>query len=399
MPLSANQIRSIKSSQKVQRFFDGRGLYLEVTRTGKKYWRLKYRHAGREKRISLGIYPDVSLKDARQRRYEAWKLLDRDIDPSEQRQEIRDGLLADSKVTFEIVAREWFRMRDRTWAKSHSSKVLGRLENDVFPWIGKTPIRKISPRRLLSVVRRIEERGAIESAHRVLACCGQIFRYAIATDRADRDPAVDLRGALAPFKRGHFAAVTEPERLGRLLRQLYAYEGSNVVRAALRIAPLVFVRPGELRMAKWQDFDLRKAEWRFTVRKTGTPHIVPLATQAVKIVEDLKPLTDGGTYVFPNGRSPRGDRPMSDNAVLAAMRSMDIAKDEMSGHGFRAVARTLLDEELGYRPDIIEHQLAHRVIDPNGRAYNRTQHLPERKAMMQHWADYLQDLRETKPDQ
>jgi integrase len=267
------------------------------------------------------------------------------------------------------------------------------MERDIFPWIGDKPIESILAPQLLEVVRRIESRGALETAHRALANCGQVFRYAVATGRADRDLSVDLRGAMPPVKTTHFAAMTEPDEVGKLLRTLDGYEGTLIVRSALRLAPLVFVRPGELRQARWVKFDLDKAEWRFTVTKTNTQHIVPLSRQAVEVLKELKPLTGSGLYVFPSARSPKGDRAMSDNAVLAAMRGMGISKEEMSGHGFRAMARTMLEEVLVFRPELIEHQLAHQVRDPNGRAYNRTAHLPERKKMMQAWADYLDELR------
>jgi integrase len=278
------------------------------------------------------------------------------------------------------------------WAKGHSSKIIQRLERDVFPWIGDKPISTITAPQLLDVIRRIESRGVLETAHRALANCGQVFRYAVATGRAERDLSVDLRGALPPVKTQHFAAVTEPDEVARILRILNGYEGTLIVRSALRLAPLVFVRPGELRQAKWKDIDLDAAQWRFTVTKTNTQHIVPLSRQAVDILEELKPLTGSGLYVFPSARSPKGDRAMSDNAVLAAMRGMGISKKEMSGHGFRAMARTMLEEVLGFRPELIEHQLAHQVRDPNGRAYNRTAHLPEREKMMQQWANYLDNL-------
>ena len=385
---------------KTQRLFDGAGLYLEVSPKGGKWWRLKYRYAGKEKRISLGVYPDVTLKEARDRRYQARKLLDDYIDPSEHRQSILARIRTSAANTFEVVAREWFAQHEPTWAKSHSSKIIRRLEKDIIPWVGRKPIDGITPPQLLEVVRRIEGRGVLETAHRALATCGQVFRYAVATGRAERDVCADLRGALPPIKRKHFAAVTEPDEAAALLRQLHGYAGSVIVRCALQIAPLVFVRPGELRQAKWQDIDPEAAEWRFVVSKTDTPHIVPLARQTLEILREIEPLTGEGTYVFPSARNTKGDRAMSDNAILAAMRGMGISKDDMSGHGFRAMARTMLDEVLGYRPDLIEHQLAHQVRDPNGRAYNRTKHLAERREMMQDWADYLDRLRERrKPKQ
>jgi len=289
------------------------------------------------------------------------------------------------------MAREWYAKHSPNWSADHGDRIIRRLERDIFPWLGGKPIAEISAPQLLDVIRRIEQRGALETAHRGLGNCGQVFRYAVATGRAERDPSGDLRGALPPVKGTHFASVTEPKKVAEMLRALDGYEGTLTVRCALRLAPLVFVRPGELRHAKWANIDLEAAEWRYTVTKTDTQHIVPLSRQAVEILTELHPLTGRGHYVFPGARSTA--RPMSDNAILAAMRRMGIGKDEMSGHGFRAMARTILDEVLGFRPDYIEHQLAHAVRDPNGRAYNRTAHLPERRKMMQEWADYLDKLK------
>ena len=319
--------------------------------------------------------------------------MSREIDPSEHRQALKAAKVHQAANSFESVAREWFTKHAPRWAESHSSRIISRLERDVFPWIGGKPVAAVTPSQLLSVVRRLEERGALETAHRALRNCGQVFRYAVATGRGRTDPTVVLRGALPPVKGGHFAAQTDPKAIGPLLRVLDGYEGSLIVRCALRLAPLVFVRPGELRRAEWSDIDLKSAEWRFTVSKTDTQHLVPLSRQAVEIMRELYPLTGQGRYVFPSARTSRGDRPMSENAVLAALRRMGVGKEEMTGHGFRAMARTLLDEVLGFRPDYIEHQLAHVVRDPLGRAYNRTAHLPQRREMMQAWADYLDQLK------
>jgi integrase len=391
MPLTDTAVRNAKPYEKAIRLFDGRGLYLEVSPAGGKWWRLKYRFGGKEKRLSLGVYPDVSLKDARDRRDSARKLLADGVDPSENRK-AQNSARADSAAnSFEVVAREWFANYSATWAASHSNRIVRLFERDIFPWIGGRPIGDMTAPDLLTVVRRIESRGALETAYRALANCGQVFRYAIATGRATHDPSGDLRGALPPVKGQHFAATTDPKRVAEILRAMDGYEGTLTVRSALRLAPLVFVRPGELRKAEWADIDLDAAEWRYTVTKTNTPHIVPLSHQAMNILRDLRPLTGLGRFVFPGARS--NVRPMSDNAILAAMRRTGIDKDEMSGHGFRAVARTILDEVLGVRPDYIEHQLAHAVRDPNGRAYNRTAHLPERRKMMQQWADYLDSIK------
>jgi integrase len=294
--------------------------------------------------------------------------------------------------SFEIVAREWFVRHSPSWVKSHSDKIIQRFERDIFPWIGNTPISEVTPPILLSVIRRIEERGALETAHRALNTCGQVFRYSIATGRSERDCSQDLKGALPPVKAKHFAAQTDPKRFGDLLKIFEDYHGSLIVRCALRLAPLVFVRPGELRHAKWKDIDFEAAQWSYIVTKTNSPHIVPLASQAIAILKELHPLTGNSTFIFPSARS--NARPMSDNAILAALRRVGIGKEEATGHGFRATARTLLDEVLRIPPHLIEHQLAHAVRDPNGRAYNRTTHLLERKKMMQDWADYIDSLKE-----
>ena len=393
MPLTDTKIRTAKPADKPQRLFDGGGLYLEVSPKGGKWWRLKYRFGGKEKRLSLGVYPDVTLKDARQRREAARKLLANQVDPSAHRKAEKAAARESGANSFEVLAQEWFKKHSTNWVQSHADRIIRRLERDIFPWIGGSPIAEITAPKLLDVVRRIEQRGALETAHRTLQTCGQVFRYAVATGRAERDPSGDLRGALPRVKGEHFAAVTEPEKLAGILRALDSYEGTLVVRCALRLAPLVFVRPGELRHAQWADIDLEMAEWRYTVTKTDTKHIVPLSKQSVVILAELKPVTGRGRYVFPSARNPKGDRPMSDNAVLAALRRMGIGKEEMSGHGFRAAARTILDEVLGFPPHLIEHQLADAVRDPLGRAYNRTAHLPERRKMMQDWADYLDKLK------
>lgn len=341
MPLSDTAIRNAKPGDKARKLFDGGGLYLEVAPSGGKWWRLKYRFDGKEKRLSLGVYPDVSLKDARDRRDEARKLLANEIDPSENRKAKKAAKVERASNSFEVVAREWFNKYKPNWSANHANRTIRRLERDVFPWIGGKPVADITAPQLLEAVRRIEQRGALETAHRALGNCGQVFRYAVATARAERDPSADLRGALPPVKGTHFASVTEPKQVAEVLRSLDGYEGTLPVCCALRLAPLVFVRPGELRHAQWEDIDLDNAEWRYMVTKTSTQHIVPLSQQAIEILQELKPLTGNGRYVFPSARNPKGDKPMSDNAILAAMRRMGISKDEMSGHGFRAMARTM----------------------------------------------------------
>lgn len=399
MPLTDIAVRNAKpgikpngeTTGKPYAMRDEKGLYLEVRPNGGKWWRYAYRFQGREQLISLGVYPDVSLKRARERLAEARQLLADGVNPSAHRKATKAATAERAANSFEVVAREWYQKFSGDWSTSHSKGVRQRLERDVYPFIGSKPIAEVSAPDLLAVVRRVEERGALETAHRELAYCGQIFRYAIATHRATRDVSADLRGALPPAKEGHFSAVTEPKKVGELLRALDGYEGTLTVRCALRLAPMVFVRPGELRNAEWADFDLGAAEWRYRVSKTETDHIVPLSRQAVALLRELEPVSGHGRYVFPGQRTAQ--RPMSDNAILAAMRRMGIAKEEMSGHGFRAMARTILDEVLNFPPHLIEHQLAHAVRDPLGRAYNRTKHLPERHAMMQQWADYLDSLK------
>lgn len=390
MPLTDTAIKNAKSSERPTKLFDGGGMYLLVSPTGGKLWRIKYRFGGKEKLLSLGTYPEVTLRDARERRDSARKLLANKVDPSDHRKAEKATVVDRAANSFEVVAREWFAKHCATLAANHSDRTLARLKRDIFPWIGARPVAEITAPELLAIVRRIEGRGALETAHRALQNCSQVFRYAVSTGRAARDLTTDLRGALPAVRGKHFAAITDSSKVGDLMRMIEGYQGSLIVRCAIRLAPLVFVRPGELRTAQWADIDLDAAEWRYIVTKTNTPHIVPLAIQAVAILRELQPLTGRSQYVFPSARSD--ERPMSDNAILAAMRRLGIAKEEMSGHGFRAMARTVLDEELGVRPDLIEHQLAHAVRDPNGRAYNRTAHLPQRRKMMQQWADHLEKL-------
>ncbi len=391
MSLTDVEIRKAKPGEKPIKLSDVRGLYLEIAPGGGKWWRLKYRFEGKEKRLSLGVYPDVGLKEARDRRDDARKLLADGVDPSSNRKAQKAAKAELGANTFEVIAREWLQKFAGTKTQKYWDGVLKRFERDIFPWLGGKPVAEISSKELLATVRRIEARGAVESAHRALSSCGQVFRYAVATGRAERDPSGALKGAIPPAQVKHMAATTDPKRLAEILRDMDGYRGTLIVRCALRLAPLVFVRPGELRKAHWADFNLEAAEWRYHVTKVNAPLIVPLCTQAVALLKEIQPLTSNGTFVFPGARSKA--RPMSENAILAALRRLGITKEEMSGHGFRAVARTLLDEVLGFRPDFIEHQLSHVVKDPNGRAYNRTTHLDERRKMMQAWADYLDSLR------
>lgn len=393
MPLSDAAVRSAKPKEKPQKLADGGGLYLLVMPTGRKWWRLKYRFDGKEKSLSLGVYPDTGLKEAREKREAARKLLAAGVDPGENRKAARAARALEASNSFEIVAREWFAKQEPVWAASHSSKVIGRLEADVFPWIGNRPMDSLTAPDLLAVLRKVEARGAADTAHRILQNFGQVFRYAVATGRATHNPAPNLRGALRALKKSHFASITDPKDVGALLRAIDGYEGAYATKAALRLAPLVFVRPGELRAAEWSEVDLDKAEWNIPAErmKLRIPHLVPLSRQALEILRDLHKVTGKDRYLFPSARSK--DRPMSNNAILAALRRMGYEQGEMTGHGFRAMARTILDEVLQVRPDYIEHQLAHAVRDPNGRAYNRTAHKAERQKMMQLWADYLDGLK------
>ncbi|MES9942094.1 MAG: integrase arm-type DNA-binding domain-containing protein [Candidatus Thiodiazotropha sp. 6PLUC2] len=390
MPLTDSAIRNAKPKEKNYKLADGGGLYLLVTTKGGKWWRLDYRFNGKRKTLSMGVYPDVTLKSARDRRAEAKTQLADGIDPGETRKATKAS--KSDADGFEAVAREWWGKREPTWSKTHSSRIIQRLEKDVFPWIGNRPIREISAPELLTILRRIENRGALETAHRIHQSCGQIFRYAVATGRAQRDPSADLKGALPPTRQRHHASITEPKKIGELLRVIEGYEGSLVTRCALQLASLTFVRPGELRHAEWSEINLEKAEWRIPPEKMKmrTLHIVPLSTQALAVLNEIKPLTGRGKYVFPGVRTNR--RPMSENTVNAALRRLGYTKEEMTGHGFRSMASTILNEQ-GWHRDAIERQLAHAERNSVRAAYNYAEHMPERIKMMQWWADYLDNLK------
>jgi integrase len=391
MPLTDTAIKNAKPGTKPLKLSDEKGLFLLLSPAGGKWWRLKYRFGGKEKLLSMGTYPEVSLKDARQRRDDARKLLADGVDPSANKKAVKAAQGERAANSFETVAREWFDKHAPNWKENHSSKIIRRLEVDIFPWLGARPVGEIAAPDLLAAIRRIESRGALETAHRALANCGQVFRYAVATGRAQRDTAADLRGSLPPVKEKHHASITDPKAIGELLRDIEGYQGAFITRCALRLSPLVFLRPGELRKAEWVEIDLGKAEWRIPAArmKMNAVHIVPLSTQAVAILREIQPLTGEGKYVFPGARTTT--RPMSENAVLAALRRMDYATDEMTGHGFRSMASTLLNEQ-GFNRDAIERQLAHAERDGVRAAYNYAEYLPERKKMMQSWADYLEGL-------
>ena len=398
MPLTDTSIRSAKPKDKTFRLFDSGGLYLEINPSGGKWWRWKYRVSGKEKRLSLGVYPDVSLKFAREKRDIARRQLAKGIDPGHARK--AEKLAQAGAESFETVAREWHAKFSPLWVASHGERILRRLEKDLFPWLGKRSMLEIKAPELLAVLRRIENRGALETAHRAMQNCGQVFRYAVATGRAERDPTGDLRGALPPPKEKHHASILEPKRIAELLRVMDSYQGYYVTKCALRLAPLVFVRPGELRKAQWHEIDLEKAEWKIPGErmKMREQHIVPLSRQAIEILRELEPLTkrefpgrpNAPCFVFPSARSL--DRPMSENAILGALRRMDYTKEEMTGHGFRSMASTLLHEQ-GWNHQIIERQLAHAERNAVSAAYNFAEHLPERRKMMQAWADYLDGLK------
>lgn len=382
-PLTALQVKNAKPKAAAYKLFDGNGLVLNVSTAGSKLWRLRYKHDGKENSVSLGKYPEVSLEEARVKRDVIRKQLAEGRRPTSKKQKLSDS--------FESVARDWHNKKSGVWSADHAQRVMRRFESNVFPYVGSKKISSVTVPDLLEILRLVEGRGRIETAHRVRGDCSSVFKYAMACGLSHSDPAHVLIGALTPIRRKHFSSITDPAEVSRLLKVIWGYSGTFSVECALKFAAYVFVRPGELRAAKWADFNFKTAEWRYLVGKTGTEHIVPLATQVVSILKSLQPLTGGGKYVFIS--SSYTDRPISENTINGALRRLGVEKDEMTGHGFRAMARTILDEVLGFRQDIIEHQLAHAVKDPLGRAYNRTKHLPERKKMMQRWADYLDELR------
>jgi len=407
-------IKAIKPGDERKRLNDGAGLYLLLfVKGGSHGWRFDYSFGGKRKTLSLGTYPDTTLALARSKADEARKLVSAGTDPSDVRQQAKAEQLRQREETeradagspplhsFEAVARQWLStIHENKVSAGHAERTRIRLEQDVFPWIGRMAIADVKAPDLLACLRRVEARGAIETAHRITQACGQVFRFGIAEGKCARDHAADLRDALTPVNVKHRAAITDPKRAGQLLRAIYDYEGMPATRAALKLAPLVFVRPGELRKAEWAEFDLDAAEWKIPSERmkrskaekaNGVPHLVPLSTQAVEILRELQPLTAHGRYVFPSPRT--GERPMSDNAVLSALRRMGFPKDEMTGHGFRAMARTMLAERLHVPETVIEAQLAHAVKDSLGRAYNRTEFLAQRRQMLQLWADHLDKLR------
>jgi integrase len=395
MPLSDKLTESVlrvaKPVERPQKLFDGGGLFLLVTPEGARLWRLKYRYAGREKLLALGAYPQVPLRLARRRRDEARRLLEDGTDPSAKRKFDRAARVAAHENTFERVAREWLEKKSHGWDPGNAKIITHRLEADVFPWIGKEPIAKIGKESLLRVLERIERRGALETAHRVRQYIDSVIRYAMDTERAQANP-TPRPDVLATPKPRHFASITDPKGVGALMRAIRSYQGSLIVQCALKLAPLVFVRPGELRRAEWNELDMDAAEWRIPAEKMKmrTPHFVPLSRQAVEILRELHPLTGKWQWVFPSERSRH--RPMSNNTVNAALRALGYSKAQMTGHGFRHMASTLLNESSLWNHNAIERQLAHTEKDEIRAVYNAAQYLPERRRMMQWWADRLDAL-------
>ena len=391
MPLTDLEIRRAVWSGKNRKLSDSKGMYVLVTKAG-KYFRYDYRFGGKRKTLALGVYPQTSLADARRKHSEARKLLEKDIDPSAFKKAKKIELIGKAENNFLTVALEWFEKHKNIWSEGHTKVVIRRLEKNVFPWLANRQIDSISAPEILKVLRRIEDRGAVETAHRVKQICSMIFRYAIATGRAERDPTADLRGALTPIKPRHMATITDPKEIGALLRAIDGYQGNIMTRCGLQLAALLFVRPGELRKAEWAEIDFEEALWKIPARKMKMrrPHIVPLPTQAIGVLKEMEPLTGGGKYVFPSLRSAK--RPMSNNTLLAALRRMGYSKEEMTVHGFRSMASTLL-HELGWPSEVIERQLAHAERNKVRAAYNHAEHLERRVEMMQAWADYLDALK------
>lgn len=392
MWLHDKTIRNTRPGPKLQKLSDGDGLYLFVQPSGAKWWRFRYVFNDREKMLSVGVYPRITLAEARSRREELRKQIAKGIDPSAERKAQKRS----RATTFEAIAREWWEKRRHTWSEEYAKVVITRFEQGVFPLIGSNPINALVAADFLDCLQRLEKRGVIETAHKVQGKCSEVMRYAVATRRADRDPVIDLKGALTPVKRKHYASITYPSEVGALLRTIDGYKGkSTIVHCALRLLPLVFVRSSELRYARWEEFDLDHAQWKIPAErmKMDIPHIVPLSKQSLAILRELHPYTGPTGYLFPSIRS--FSRPISENTINAALRRMGYTKDEMTGHGFRSMASTLLNEQ-GWNADAIERQLAHCEENEVRAAYNYAQHLPERRKMMQAWADYLEGLRDGK---
>lgn len=391
MPLSERKIQTVKPAEKAYKVFDERGLFLLVKPSGAKYWRMKYRFGGKEKLLAFGVYDDVTLADARNKRDRARNLLANGVDPGQMMLQQKEKLKLDSVNSFETIAREWNIKSKPKWTPKHCERIIDALQDDIFPWLGKKVISEITTPDMLSALRRIESRGAIESAHRTNQICSQVFRYAITTGRAERDPCTDLRGALPPVRKKHYASLTDKDKVGALIRAISGYEGGFITKCALQVASFCFVRPGELRNAEWSEINFAEAEWHIPAEKMKmrVKHIVPLSKQVITVLQELHPVTGRGKYLFPSERTSA--RPMSDNTVNSALRRMGYCKEEMTGHGFRSTASTLLNEN-GWNRDAIERQLAHAERDNIRAAYNYAEYLTDRRKMMQWWADFLDKL-------
>ena len=395
MPLTQVKCKNAKPKAKTYRLYDEKGLYLEVTPKAHKWWRLKYRFNGKEKRLALGVFPEVGLKEVRDLRDDARQQLRNNVDPSAVRKIQKQNGVAASGNSFEGIAREWHVRQATVWSESYADDVLRRLESNTFPVIGQFPIGEVTAADMLDMLRRMEKRGIGETTYRIRAVCSQIFRYAIATGRAERDPAADLVGSLTPRKRNHFATITDPDKIGQLLRAIDSYEGNIITKIALQLAPYVFVRPGELRHAEWSEIDFKDKLWRIPPEKMKKriSHVVPLAKQSIRLLKEIKPFTGNGRYIFPHYRT--SSRPMSENTINGALRRLGYTKEEMTGHGFRAMASTRLNE-MGWDSDLIERQLAHIEKNAVRGAYNHAEYLPRRRKMMQVWADNLDQLKNSK---
>jgi len=386
MKLTDTAVKNAKIKDKHYKLFDGDGLFLLVHANGSKYWRMKYRYADKEKLLALGVYPDVSLADARERRSQARKALAAGNDPSEVKREAKRLTILKGENTFEAIACEWHEKRKHMWTPKYGTKLLARIKSKVFPLLGQRPISEITAPELLSVAHTIESKGTIDSAHRIMQICSMVFTYAIVTGRAERNPAMDLRGALKPVKKNHYTHLKAVE-LPEFLEKLEAYDGSTQTKLAVKMLMMTFVRTGELRAAKWTEIDFDKAEWRIPAErmKMRQQHIVPLSKQVIALLKELQPITGQWQYIFPNQQRPSGH--MSENTVLYALYRMGY-HSRATGHGFRSLASTTLNEH-GFKPDVIERQLAHTEGNKVKAAYNHAQYLPERKKMMQWWGNYL----------
>ena len=387
--LTEVKIKNLKPTGKVERHADGGGLYLELSPAGNKLWRMKYRVDGKEKRLAFGIWPTVSLKEARDRRDEAKKQLRDSLDPGTEKKKAK---IEQNAPTFRDIALEYVEKQRDVWAASHTRTVEGRLKLDVYPAFGNRLIAEVTPQDVLAMLRKIEERRAFETASRVLGFCSLIFKYAVTLGLVVNDPCRDLRPALKPYAKGQLAAITKPKEVGALMLAVDDYKGSVVVRAALLFSALTFCRPGEIRHAEWSEVDFDRAEWTIPAEKMKgrIEHRVPLSRQAIEVLHGISPYTRNGKYVFPTPRS--NNRPLSENGVLSALRNMGYTKEQMTAHGFRSMASTLLNE-LGHRPDAIEAQLAHKGADKIRATYNRAEYMEERRNLMQSWADYLDELK------